>query len=130
MAKHGFDRPKVELHALQKMVLRLPRSSPSSTTASTLATSTRRARSTSMMNEAFQEEGEAVGKWRRACLSSAQLTTYYFGFTEMMRLRREAQVVPGFTERAWHDRLLSFASPPPRHVRTLLARRPSLPPPR
>ena len=36
-----------------------------------------------MMGEAFQEDGEAVGKWKRARLTSAQLTTYFYGFTEM-----------------------------------------------
>ena len=36
-----------------------------------------------MMNEGFQEEGEAVGKWKRANLSSAQLSTYYAGSVEV-----------------------------------------------
>lgn len=35
-----------------------------------------------------QEEGEAVGKWRRARLTSAQLTTYFYGFSQMMKMRR------------------------------------------
>ena len=69
-----------------------------------------------MMDEAFQEEGEAVGKWKRARLTSAQLTTYYYGFTEMMKLRAAHEGAAGFSERAYHDRLLSFGSPAPRHV--------------
>ncbi len=44
-----------------------------------------------MTKEAFQEEGEAVGKWRRARLTSAQLTTYFHGFTEMMKPARRAR---------------------------------------
>jgi uncharacterized protein (DUF885 family) len=41
-----------------------------------------------MMNEGFQEEGEAVGKWKRAQLSSTQLSTYYVGSVEVNDLRR------------------------------------------
>ena len=73
-----------------------------------------------MMHGAFQEEGEAVGKWKRARLSSTQLTTYYYGFTELMKLRALTEKAPGFSERAYHDRLLSFGSPPPRYMRGLL----------
>src|SRR6185436_6941992 len=36
-----------------------------------------------MMNAGFKEEGEAAGKWRRACLSSTQLSTYFVGNTEI-----------------------------------------------
>jgi hypothetical protein len=40
-----------------------------------------------MTGEAFEAEGEAVGKWKRAQLTSAQLATYFYGFNEMMALR-------------------------------------------
>ena len=37
-----------------------------------------------MMKEgALQEDGEAVGKWKRARLTSTQLSTYFYGFREM-----------------------------------------------
>ena len=74
-----------------------------------------------MMDRGFQEEGEAVGKWKRASLTSAQLTTYFYGFTQMMSLRRRFEAQPGFSERSYHDRLLSFGSPSPRHLSGLLA---------
>src|SRR5438270_9043945 len=35
-----------------------------------------------MMKEGFQQEGEAVAKWKRARLSSAQLSTYFVGVAE------------------------------------------------
>ncbi len=73
-----------------------------------------------MTEEAFQEEGEAVGKWRRALLTSTQLSTYALGFTELMALRQRAERTPGFDERAYHDRLLSFGSPAPRDLGVLL----------
>src|SRR5690606_18720386 len=36
-----------------------------------------------MLDEGFQEDGEAAGKWRRACLTSAQLSTYFVGNSEV-----------------------------------------------
>jgi uncharacterized protein (DUF885 family) len=75
-----------------------------------------------MKNEAFQEEGEAEGKWKRARLTSAQLSTYFYGFREMMNVRTLFEKEPGFAERAFHDKLLGSGSPPPRHLRALLGR--------
>jgi uncharacterized protein (DUF885 family) len=76
---------------------------------------------TLMIERGHQEEGEAVGKWRRALLTSAQLATYYAGGSEVddvvRSLRRER---PGATEREVHDAVLAHGSPPPRHLRTLL----------
>ena len=75
-----------------------------------------------MMNEGFQEEGEAAGKWRRACLSSTQLSTYYVGNTEINEIRRawEAMKGPILDLKAFHDTVLSFGSPAPKHVKALL----------
>src|SRR5947199_6947204 len=40
-----------------------------------------------MMKETFQQEGEAVAKWKRARLTSAQLSTCFVGATEHRDLR-------------------------------------------
>ena len=71
-----------------------------------------------MMGAGFQEEGEAAGKWRRALLSSTQLSTYFVGYTEVREIADERPV--DVTLRDWHDRMLAHGSPPPRHLRTLL----------
>jgi uncharacterized protein (DUF885 family) len=71
-----------------------------------------------MRDRGFQEEGEAVGKWRRALLTSTQLSTYFVGYTEVAAIARARP--SGTALRDWHDRMLSFASPPPRHLRTLM----------
>src|SRR5690606_744156 len=34
-----------------------------------------------LMNQAFQEQAEADGKWKRATLSQVQLCSYFTGFT-------------------------------------------------
>jgi uncharacterized protein (DUF885 family) len=77
-----------------------------------------------MTGAGYQEEGEAAGKWRRVLLTSTQLSTYYVGFLEVdglaADLRREH---PGWPERQMHDAMLAHASPPARHLRTLLGAR-------
>jgi len=54
-------------------------------------------------------------------LTSAQLTTYFYGYSEMMKIRQAAQGAPGFSERAYHDRLLSHGSPGMRYIRAMMA---------
>ena len=71
--------------------------------------------------EAFQEPGEAAGKWRRALLTAGQLSTYFVGQAQVRALRRDLGAArPGATERARADALLAHGSPPPRHLRALL----------
>src|SRR5438067_3330826 len=48
-----------------------------------------------MMKEGFQQEGEAVAKWKRARLSSTQLWTYFVGVTEHLDLRDRAKARDG-----------------------------------
>lgn len=74
-----------------------------------------------MMGRGHQEDGEAAGKWRRALLSSAQLSTYYVGYVEVRDVARDlAAARPGTSTRDRHDAMLAHGSPPPRHLRTLL----------
>ncbi|MFC7330211.1 DUF885 domain-containing protein [Marinactinospora rubrisoli] len=74
-----------------------------------------------LVERGHQEEGEAVGKWRRAQLTSAQLATYYVGYREVSDLARDlAAARPGAGPREIHDAMLAHGSPPPRHLRTLL----------
>jgi uncharacterized protein (DUF885 family) len=75
-----------------------------------------------LMESAFQEEREAAGKWTRAQLTSAQLPVYFVGAQEHFALRAEAEQRAGsrFDLREYHDRVLSFGSPPARFVRELL----------
>ena len=48
-----------------------------------------------MTKDAFQQEGEAVAKWKRARLTSAQLSTYFVGVTEHLDLRERAKAKAG-----------------------------------
>jgi uncharacterized protein (DUF885 family) len=71
-----------------------------------------------MTGRGFQEEGEAAGKWRRALLTSTQLSTYFVGYSEMADIARARP--EGVSVREWHDAMLAHDCPPPRHLRTLL----------
>ncbi len=75
-----------------------------------------------LIEDAFQEEREAAGKWTRAQLTSAQLSTYFVGYLEHVDLRREAEEAWGerFDLKTYHDKALSFGSPPVQFVRALL----------
>src|SRR6516162_5041814 len=74
-----------------------------------------------MTGAGHQEDGEAAGKWRRVLLTSAQLSTYFVGFMEVSGLAADLQRArPGWPERRLHDAMLAHASPPARHLRTLL----------
>ncbi|HEX6638180.1 MAG TPA: DUF885 domain-containing protein [Steroidobacteraceae bacterium] len=83
---------------------------------------TREAAMELLMEQGFQEEREAAGKWVRAQLTSAQLPTYFVGAQEHMALRAEAEqkLGTGFNLREYHDKVLSFGSPPVRYVRALM----------
>lgn len=120
MAEKGFGGPRVKL-SRQKMVLRLTANAILDHDIHT-GDMDEKAALALMKGEAFQEDGEAVGKWTRARLSSAQLTTYFYGFSELLKLRRAAEAQPGFSERAYHDRLLSWGSPAMKYVRRLVAK--------
>jgi uncharacterized protein (DUF885 family) len=71
-----------------------------------------------MTGAGFQEEGEAAGKWRRALLTSTQLSTYFVGYTEVAAIAAARPF--GATPKAWHDAMLAHGCPPPRHLRMLL----------
>ena len=75
-----------------------------------------------MEKEGFQQEGEAVAKWKRARLTSAQLSTYFVGVSEQLDLRDRAKAKAGgsFDLKKYHDSALAFGSPPAKYMRELL----------
>jgi uncharacterized protein (DUF885 family) len=74
-----------------------------------------------MTGRGYQEEGEAAGKWRRALLTSAQLSTYYVGYTEVSDLAADLRAAdPSRSPRDVHDTMLAHGSPPVRLARPLL----------
>jgi uncharacterized protein (DUF885 family) len=75
-----------------------------------------------LMNEAFQEEAEARGKWKRATLSQVQLCSYFTGYTEIYELREEMKQVLGeqFKLKDFHEKFLSYGSAPVKYIREMM----------
>src|SRR5438094_9279315 len=75
-----------------------------------------------MIKEGYQQEGEAVAKWKRARLTSTQLSTYFVGVTEHLDLRAAAEKKLGkdFDLKKYNDQVISYGSPPVKYVRELL----------
>jgi uncharacterized protein (DUF885 family) len=74
-----------------------------------------------MTGRGHQEEGEATAKWRRVLLTSAQLSTYFVGYTEVSDLTGSLRGMhPGWGDRQVHDAMLGHGMPPVRHLRALL----------
>jgi uncharacterized protein (DUF885 family) len=68
-----------------------------------------------MMGRGYQEESEARAKWRRACLTSSQLSTYFVGYTELGELFAP---VTGLD----YNEVLAHGCPPPTLLGGLLTR--------
>ncbi|MDH4035915.1 MAG: DUF885 domain-containing protein [Candidatus Krumholzibacteria bacterium] len=74
-----------------------------------------------MKNEGFQEDGEAAGKWRRACLSSTQLSTYFVGSAEVEDIRRAYEAKNKSVDlQKMHDNMLSFGSPSAKYIARMM----------
>jgi uncharacterized protein (DUF885 family) len=75
-----------------------------------------------MEKEGFQEEGEAVGKWKRARLTSTQLSTYFVGVSEHLDLRERAKAKAGdsFDFKKFNDSVIAYGAPPVKYVREIL----------
>lgn len=77
---------------------------------------------TLLTKEAFQQQAEAEGKWRRVQLSSVQLCSYFTGFYEIVDLREELKRTKGeeFDLKAFHEEFLSYGSAPVKYIRLLM----------
>jgi uncharacterized protein (DUF885 family) len=74
-----------------------------------------------MQVSGYQEEGEAAGKWRRALLTSTQLSTYHVGVSQVNDIAARLRIMhPTWQDREVHDAMLSAGSPPARHLPALL----------
>lgn len=74
-----------------------------------------------MIREAFQEQSEAEGKWKRATLTQVQLCSYFTGFYEIYNFRDEVKKKMGdkFDLKVFNDKLLSFGSPPVKYIKEM-----------
>lgn len=115
MAQHGFGGPRIKMVQL-KLLARAIANTILDHGVHTQNMSEEEAMRL-LMEETYQERAEAAGKWRRAQLSSVQLTTYFYGYQQFVAMRKAAEKQPGFQEKAFHDQLLGSGAPPLRLLR-------------
>lgn len=120
MAEHGYGGPEVKMQQL-KMLTRAILNAILDQKIHTAGMTEQQAMDL-MLIEGFQEDGEAAGKWRRACLTSTQLSTYFVGNTEVNDIREayEQQHGPITDWQAFHDKMLSFGSPPAKYIKRMM----------
>ena len=119
MAEKGYGGPEVRIQEL-KMRLRIIINAIIDQKIHT-ARMTEKEAMDLMMKEGYQEDGEAAGKWRRACLTSTQLSTYFVGNTELNLLAKAYRAKFSSSDaKATNDAMISVGSPAPKYVREAL----------
>jgi len=75
-----------------------------------------------LTQQAFQQQAEAEGKWRRVSVTSVQLTSYYTGFKEIIDLRHAYQEKLGskFNLKEFNEKFLSYGNAPVKYIRQLM----------
>lgn len=75
-----------------------------------------------LIKEAFQQQAEAEGKWKRVSVSNVQLTSYYTGYKEIIDLRRDYKNKLGdkFDLKSFHEKFLSYGSAPVKYIKELM----------
>jgi hypothetical protein len=75
-----------------------------------------------LTKEAFQQQAEADGKWKRVTLSQVQLCSYFTGYTEIYNLREQLKKQEGdkFNLKKFHEKFLSYGSAPVKYIKELM----------
>jgi uncharacterized protein (DUF885 family) len=75
-----------------------------------------------LVRQAFQTPQEAAEKWRRAQLSSVQLSSYFSGYSDIMELRerRKQQLGDRFDLKQFHDQFLGYGNAPVKIIGQLM----------
>ncbi len=120
MAEQGYGGPEVKM---QQLKMRLRAIANAILDQSIHAGNMTEQQAMDLMTKAtFQEQGEATLKWKRARLTSTQLSTYFVGVSEHLDLRAAAQKKFGkdFDLKKYNDQVISYGSPPVKYVRELM----------
>lgn len=74
-----------------------------------------------LINEAFQQQAEAEGKWKRVTLTQVQLCSYFTGYTEIYDFRESLKKEQGakFNLKQFHEKFLSYGSAPVKYIKEL-----------
>jgi len=72
-----------------------------------------------LTREAFQQQAEADGKWKRVSVTSVQLDSYYTGYKEIMELREAYKKKMGdkYKLKDFNEKFLSYGSAPVKYIK-------------
>ncbi|MFA6057426.1 MAG: DUF885 domain-containing protein [Taibaiella sp.] len=75
-----------------------------------------------LTKEAFQQQAEAEGKWKRVSVTSVQLTSYFSGYKAIYDLREEIKKKEGknFNLRVFNEKFLSYGNAPVKYISELM----------
>lgn len=75
-----------------------------------------------LIDEAFQQQAEADGKWKRVSVTQVQLCSYFTGYSEIYDFREELKKQQGdkFNLKAFHEKFLSYGSAPVKYIKELM----------
>ncbi|MDN3549825.1 DUF885 domain-containing protein [Mucilaginibacter aquaedulcis] len=79
-----------------------------------------------LTNEAFQQQAEAEGKWKRVSVSSVQLTSYYTGYKEIIDLRDayKTKMDDKYKLKEFNEKFLSYGSAPVKFIKEAMLAKP------
>ena len=80
-----------------------------------------------LTTQAFQQQAEADGKWKRVSVSNVQLTSYYTGYKEIMDLREAYKQKMGdkYKLKDFNEKFLSYGNAPVKFIKdAMLAKAP------
>jgi uncharacterized protein (DUF885 family) len=83
-----------------------------------------------LTHEAFQQQAEAEGKWKRVSVTSVQLDSYFTGYKEIMDLRDDWKSKMGdkYILKEFNEKFLSYGSAPVKLIKeAMLAKEPAAP---
>ena len=78
-----------------------------------------------LVNEAFQQQAEAEGKWNRVSVTQVQLDCYFTGYTEIYDLRESLKKSMGakFNLKKFHEQFLSYGSAPVKYIKEMMLKK-------
>jgi len=75
-----------------------------------------------LTHEAFQQQAEAEGKWKRVSVTSVQLDSYYTGYKEIMDLRDDYKSKMGdqYKLKDFNEKFLSYGNAPVKLIKDVM----------
>ncbi|HTH83463.1 MAG TPA: DUF885 domain-containing protein [Mucilaginibacter sp.] len=77
---------------------------------------------TLLTHDAFQQQAEAEGKWKRVSVTSVQLDSYYDGYKEIMDLREawKTKMADKYKLKDFNEKFLSYGSAPVKYIKSAM----------